>query len=593
MTSPRGRGPFPGLSFRSKLMLAMTVVFSGITLLGLALAERRAAREVEDELRRAFETEVRQLRDLHAVRQAIILERCQVLARKARIRAALEDGALDLLYPSAHDELRDVLLRGDEAGNGASSRAAFYRFLDRDGRVLPPPPELETGALAPAAERQLAPAVPADDPQVGYLWNAPAGGTHRLLEVYAMPIRSSEDDAAIATLILGFPPFALVPSDTGAGAVRQGIWVGGTLHLPNLAPGDLDPLARALRPALGNAAVDEGSVEAEVGGMGQFVFFRRLNPGSGYPPAFEVCLYSHARLRERTNALRWQALGLGALMIVVGLGASHLLAGGFSKPVERLAEDSAAHRTARERAEAALEMTQEELERSARFSANASHQLKTPVSVLRSGLEEVLTADNLTAAQREELSCLIDQTGRLNAVIEDLLLLSRMDAGRLRLDLQPLSLTQLLEGLLDDLSALPDPWGLTVRTEIPPDLRILGEGRHTCLILQNLLENARVYNRAGGRIDVRAYAVDAEVFFHVGNTGQPIPLQAQAHLFERFYRAGLGENVPGHGLGLNLARELARLHGGALTLARSSDDYTEFVATFRIAPPPPEARDFA
>lgn len=584
MTSPPGRA-FSGLSYRSKLMLAMTVVFCGITLLGLTLAERRAAREVEEDLRRAFEAEVRQLRDLHAVRQDIILERCRVLARKARIRAALEDGALDLLYPSAHDELRDVLLRGDDLDSGAASRATFYRFLDRDGRVLPSPPELPSGVLSPAEARQLLPAPHADGPQVGYLWQTrpPSAGLLRLLEVYAMPIRSSDDDRALATLVLGFPTRALVPGETHPGAVRQGIWVDGTLLMPGLAAGDCESLERALRAPLGDATLDEGSLQAGAGGMEHRVFFRRLNPGSVYKPAFEVCMYSNGHLRERKNTLRWQAVGLGGLMILVGLGASHLLAGGFSKPMQRLADDSAAHRQARQRAEAALEMTQEELERAARFSANASHQLKTPVSVVRAGLEEMLAADNLTAAQREELACLVHQTGRLNAVIEDLLLLSRMDAGRLRLDLRPFDLTQLLEALLDDLSALPDPHGLTVTTDIPPNLQILGEKRYTTLILQNLLENARAYNRAGGRIDMRAYAAGDAVFFHIGNTGQPIPVQAQAHLFERFHRAGLGENIPGHGLGLNLASELARLHGGALSLVRSFDDLTEFVVTFRLA----------
>jgi signal transduction histidine kinase len=70
----------------------------------------------------------------------------------------------------------------------------------------------------------------------------------------------------------------------------------------------------------------------------------------------------------------------------------------------------------------------------------------------------------------------------------------------------------------------------------------------------------------------------------VGNTGRPVPAAAQEHIFERFHRGAVGENVPGHGIGLTLARELARLHGGDLRLARSDEDWTEFEVRFRLAP---------
>jgi signal transduction histidine kinase len=69
----------------------------------------------------------------------------------------------------------------------------------------------------------------------------------------------------------------------------------------------------------------------------------------------------------------------------------------------------------------------------------------------------------------------------------------------------------------------------------------------------------------------------------IGNTGRPIPPSAQEHIFERFHRGAVGENVPGNGIGLNLARELARLHGGDLLLARSDGDWTVFEVRFRLA----------
>jgi signal transduction histidine kinase len=263
--------------------------------------------------------------------------------------------------------------------------------------------------------------------------------------------------------------------------------------------------------------------------------------------------------------------------------ASHLLSTRLSAPVEALAVTSETNRQQRARAEAALESTSVELQRSARFSADASHQLKTPVTVLRAGIEELLARDDFTPEVYDELSALLHQTYRITSVVDDLLLLSRMDAGRLQIQFGTVDLSQLLEEWLDDLGALPDEFALEVKTNFPADLRVYGEKRYITLIVQNLLENARKYNRPKGKICVAAEEDGEFVVLTVENTGKPIPPAARQHIFERFHRGGVGENVPGHGLGLNLARELARLHGGDLRLTRSDDEATEFEVRFRMA----------
>ena len=565
--SPPGRA----LHFRTQLLLALMLVVCLVTGVGLVLAERNLAAGVSRDLENAFDAELTALRRVQDLRHAALAERCRALVRKPRIHAALEDGALELLYPSAADELRDLMAT---VGPGATAglHAEFYRFLDRNGAVIPPPASAKVGALTPAETAQLVlPRVP-DTPQLGYVVRSAAGES--IAEIITTPIISTENGEVIAALALGFKPFG-----GPAAGLRRGVWTGGRLHL--VAAGPAAAITRALQtqPAAKGTRLD-------IDGVPHLLFHQQLNLGSLYAPAVEVSAYPLTEFMARQRLLRWRILGAGAALLLVGFGVSRLLAARLSRPVEKLVVDSAAHLAGRARAEAALETTSEELQRAARFSADASHQLKTPVTVLRAGLEEFLARDHLTVAERESLSALVHQTYRLSGVIEDLLLLSRLDAGRLRLDLAPVDLAALLAASVDDLSALPDHSELAVETDLPPALLVSAERRYAALILQNLLENARKYNRPAGRIRLAARRAADRVELVVGNTGRTIPAVAQAHIFERFHRGTVGENVPGYGLGLNLARELARLHGGDLRLLRSVDDWTEFAVTFRAAPPP-------
>src|SRR5262249_49108448 len=91
------------------------------------------------------------------------------------------------------------------------------------------------------------------------------------------------------------------------------------------------------------------------------------------------------------------------------------------------------------------------------------------------------------------------------------------------------------------------------------------------------------YNRNGGLIRLTLQAEDEFVLLKVGNTGRGIAREAQSHIFERFHRANAAEDIPGHGLGLNMARELALIHGGDLRLVSSENDWTEFEVKFRPA----------
>ena len=136
-------------------------------------------------------------------------------------------------------------------------------------------------------------------------------------------------------------------------------------------------------------------------------------------------------------------------------------------------------------------------------------------------------------------------------------------------------MSELLEGVLDDARALAEPLGLTVESEVPSRLPLKADREFVGIIAQNLLENAIKYNAPGGRVRVAARAVNGAVELSVGNTGDGIPEARASHLFERFYRGRGDERVGGSGLGLSTARELARAHGGDISLLRADATWTE------------------
>jgi signal transduction histidine kinase len=560
----------------------MMIIVATLTALGLYLAQRKVTADAERNLQENFQAELSSLHKLEELRHAALAERCDVLAAKPRIHAAMEDNAIDLLYPSAKDELRD-LMEGEEPPPeqaAQSLHARFYRFLDSTGAIIKPPNPYDVGELDTKTETQLALNRLPDTQQIGYIQRntEPKGGT--IDEVIAVPIFSTDTGDVISALVIGFKPLELEEKHADV-EMRSGVWVNGQLHLPSVPKSAQASLNEKIANAVANSDREQDNFRVNVDGTPRLLFYKRLNPGSLFPAAYEICVYPLADSMAQLHRLRWQIGGAGALLLLGGFAASHLVALRFSAPVKKLALDSEENRAQRQRAEAALASTAEELERSTRYSADASHQLKSPVTVLRVGLESLLAREGFKPEVYEQLSGLLHQTHRLTGVIDDLLLLSRMDAGHLQIASTPVNLSQLVDEWLDDLSALPDSLDVKIEKEFPADLFVAGEKRYTSLIVQNLLENARKYNRPGGRIRVSAHSNARDVVLGIGNTGRTIP--RDENIFERFHHRSTPSAASGHGIGLNLARELARLHGGDLRLVCSENDWTEFEVRFPAA----------
>ncbi len=211
-----------------------------------------------------------------------------------------------------------------------------------------------------------------------------------------------------------------------------------------------------------------------------------------------------------------------------------------------------------------------------RFSADASHQLKTPVTVMRMTIEDLLKSPDLTDEHIAGLNDLLQQTRRLSSLAEGLMILARADAGALEIRTIETDIRTVVEGCCEDGELLAERRGVNMQFEAPDTLLAVADPARVEQVLLNLIENAVKYNYEGGMIYIRAFRYGKWARIIVSNTGNPISEDRQPYVFDRFSRGDGNEDIAGHGLGLAIARELAVAMGGDLALLRSDEEWTEF-----------------
>jgi signal transduction histidine kinase len=225
-----------------------------------------------------------------------------------------------------------------------------------------------------------------------------------------------------------------------------------------------------------------------------------------------------------------------------------------------------------------IERLERGFEHARRFTADASHQIKTPLTIMRGELEDMLQRGSLdeTAILR-----VIEEVRQLSLMTDRLLFLSRVDAGQLGLQRERVSLKAILGGLLEDFSVLAEEREVALEVDVPDEIALEGDVPLLRQLFANLLENALRYNRPQGRVSVHAEVVEGMARIRIVNTGA-IPPEQQEALFHRFRRVR-DERRGGHGLGLNIAQEIARAHEGVVTLLRSENGETEFCVRLPVA----------
>ena len=206
-----------------------------------------------------------------------------------------------------------------------------------------------------------------------------------------------------------------------------------------------------------------------------------------------------------------------------------------------------------------------------RFSADAAHELKTPLTILRGRLEQARRRA-LSEEAQDDLSELLDEVGRLSAITRKLLLLSQADAGKLELSLEQVDLSATLQDLVADAQMLVQE--RTLRFSIASGLTLRADAVLLRQLLNNLIGNCVRYCTVGGFIDVRAQRSAHAIEVVFANSSRPVAAAERARLFERFYRGDAARNrsTEGSGLGLSLALEIARAHHGTLKLLPSPED---------------------
>ncbi len=229
------------------------------------------------------------------------------------------------------------------------------------------------------------------------------------------------------------------------------------------------------------------------------------------------------------------------------------------------------------------------------FMADASHELRTPLTVALSATQVTTRDPFRTAADcAETLSLVEQQINRLRGIVDNMLLLSHVDASSLHLDRREFYLDDAISDAARSARVLARAKFQTLRVAELPEAACLGDETLVKQAVLILLDNAVKYTPAGGEISVSIAADPATLpaagFKYrllVSNNGWPIPPEAQSHIFERFYRASNNgaKKVSGSGLGLAIARSIAETHGGYLNLLESNSQRTTFELSLPLVQP--------
>jgi two-component system phosphate regulon sensor histidine kinase PhoR len=229
-----------------------------------------------------------------------------------------------------------------------------------------------------------------------------------------------------------------------------------------------------------------------------------------------------------------------------------------------------------------LERTREE------FVANVSHELRTPLSLIKGYAETLLSSARGNPEVTERFLKIIERNAnRLDLLIQDLLTISALESGRIKLNLQPVELHPLAEKVLGDLKRSADDKGITLANQLP-ELTATADADRLEQVFANLVDNAIKYGRPQGTVTVGGQKTgDGQIEIYVQDDGPGIPTEALDRVFERFYRVDKARSREqgGTGLGLSIVKHIVQNHGGKVWVKSELGKGSTFYFTLTARPP--------
>jgi signal transduction histidine kinase len=219
------------------------------------------------------------------------------------------------------------------------------------------------------------------------------------------------------------------------------------------------------------------------------------------------------------------------------------------------------------------------------FTLHASHELNTPLTVMRNELETWLAEKGLSVQDHDHIANLLDEIERLTHIVDSLTFLSRADSGLLNLARAPVALDELVRDALDDASVLAHPHQVQARLDACEQAVVSGDRRRLRQLLLILTDNAVKYNQPRGTLALSLRAQDGQACLGVSNTGPGIPSDLLTRVFDRFFRGDASHNkdVDGCGLGLSIAQWIVKAHDGRIRIASEPGGLTTVTVVLPLA----------
>ena len=202
------------------------------------------------------------------------------------------------------------------------------------------------------------------------------------------------------------------------------------------------------------------------------------------------------------------------------------------------------------------------------FTLHASHELKTPLTVLCGETETALLDESLSPAERERLFSQLDEVRRLSKIVDGLTLLAQADAGQVALAIEPMRLDDLVRDNFADAQILAEPHGIQVELTACEEISVCGDRHRLRQLLLNLADNAIKYNQPKGGVIMSLLKSGNMAQFKIVNTGAGIQPEILPRVFDRFFRGNPAhENtIEGCGLGLSIAQWIVSAHNGTIQI---------------------------